>query len=311
MSEKNYYRIILGRHHAFAEECISGNFVGADWFSNEDLTGKFPEKWKDFNAVYIPKYLEDNPEKSKVAAGLACGMLHTICKAMNTGDIVICPDGAGNYRIGTISGDYHFVPNTNLPHRRAVKWYDLSVARSSLSDALQRSTGSIGTVSNISKHATEIENLILGQSQSVIVSTDTSIEDPAAFAMEKHLEDFLVKNWAATKLAENWDLLYEDGDLISQQFPSDTGPIDILAISKDRKEFLVVELKKGRASDSVVGQIQRYMGYILDEIAEEHQGVKGCIIAFEDDLRIRRALKINPLIEFYRYEINFKLTKAQ
>ena len=137
------------------------------------------------------------------------------------------------------------------------------------------------------------------------------MEDPTAFAMEKHLEDFLIKNWAGTKLAEDWDLLYEEGELISQQFPSDTGLIDILAISKDHKDFLVVELKKGRASDSVVGQIQRYMGYILDEIAEGEQGVKGCIIAFDDDLRIRRALKINPLIDFYRYEINFRLTKAQ
>lgn len=311
MNKKNYYRIMLGRNHSFAEECISGNFIGADWFGDEDLTNKFPDKWKDFNAVYIPKYLDTNPEKSKVAAGLACGMLHTICKGISNDDIVMCPDGSGNYRIGKIIGDYHFVPNTNLPHRRKVTWFDVSIARSTLSEALQRSTGSIGTVSNISKHAVEIENLILGQSQSIIVSTDTSIEDPSAFAMEKHLEDFLIKNWAGTKLAENWDLLYEDGELVSQQFPSDTGPIDILAISKDRKEFLVVELKKGRASDSVVGQIQRYMGYILDEIAEENQGVKGCIIAFEDDLRIRRALKINPLIDFYRYEINFRLTKAQ
>jgi len=302
---------MLGRNHSFAEECISENFIGADWFGDEDLTNKFPDKWKDFNAVYIPKYLDTNPEKSKVAAGLACGMLHTICKGISNDDIVMCPDGSGNYRIGKIIGDYHFVPNTNLPHRRKVTWFDVSIARSALSEALQRSTGSIGTVSNISKHAVEIENLILGQSQSIIVSTDTSIEDPSAFAMEKHLEDFLIKNWAGTKLAENWDLLYEDGELVSQQFPSDTGPIDILAISKDRKEFLVVELKKGRASDSVVGQIQRYMGYILYEIAEENQGVKGCIIAFEDDLRIRRALKINPLIDFYRYEINFRLTKAQ
>lgn len=62
-------------------------------------------------------------------------------------------------------------------------------------------------------------------------------------------------------------------------YPSDTGPIDILAISKDGKELLIVELKKGRASDVLVGQIQRYMGYVLDELAEENQTVKGVIIA--------------------------------
>ena len=31
---------------------------------------------------------------------------------------------------------------------------------------------------------------------------------------------------------------------------------------KDKKTLLVVELKKGRVSDNVVGQIQRYMGYV-------------------------------------------------
>ena len=70
----------------------------------------------------------------------------------------------------------------------------------------------------------------------------------------------------------------------------------------------MVELKKGRVSDSVVGQIQRYMGFVLDELAEDDQEVKGIIIALED-LRIRRALKVTRGIEFYRYEVSFKLSK--
>ena len=32
--------------------------------------------------------------------------------------------------------------------------------------------------------------------------------------------------------------------MVGRQYPNDTGPIDILAISKDKKELLVVELKK-------------------------------------------------------------------
>jgi restriction system protein len=97
---------------------------------------------------------------------------------------------------------------------------------------------------------------------------------------------------------------------VGQQYPTDTGPMDVLAISKDRKELLVVELKRGKASDSVVGQIQRYMGYVLEELAEENQTVRGAIIALDDDLRIRRALKVAPGIDFYRYEISFTLKKA-
>lgn len=37
--------------------------------------------------------------------------------------------------------------------------------------------------------------------------------------------------------------------------------------------------------------------------------VRGAIIALEDDLRIRRALKVAHNIEFYRYQLSFKLLK--
>ena len=95
-----------------------------------------------------------------------------------------------------------------------------------------------------------------------------------------------------------------------QQFPTDTGPIDLLAISKDKQELLVVELKRGRASDAVVGQIQRYMGYVKEDVAEDHQSVRGVIIALDDDKRIRRALQIAQGIDFYRYEVKFNLIQG-
>ena len=58
-----------------------------------------------------------------------------------------------------------------------------------------------------------------------------------------------------------------------------------------------------------MGQIQRYMGYVKDELAEDNQIVKGAIIALDDDLRIKRALSVTSNIDFYRYEISFKLKK--
>ena len=69
----------------------------------------------------------------------------------------------------------------------------------------------------------------------------------------------------------------------------------------------MVELKKGRVSDSVVGQIQRYMGYVKEDLAEPHQEVKGVIIGFDDDLKIHRALSVTNNIEFYKYKVDFKL----
>jgi len=71
-----------------------------------------------------------------------------------------------------------------------------------------------------------------------------------------------------------------------------------------------VELKKGRASDAVVGQIQRYMGYVQEELAEKDQTVKGVIIALEDDVRIRRSLVVAANIDFFRYQISFSLSRV-
>jgi restriction system protein len=47
----------------------------------------------------------------------------------------------------------------------------------------------------------------------------------------------------------------------------------------------------------------------MEELAEEGQTVRGIIIALEDDLRIRRALSVAHNIEFYRYQVSFKLYK--
>lgn len=83
--------------------------------------------------------------------------------------------------------------------------------------------------------------------------------------------------------------------------------MDILAISKDRTRLLGVELKRGRASDAVVGQIQRYMGYVQEALLEPGQSVEGVIIAQEDDLRIRRALSMARNIRFMKYRVEFHL----
>ena len=305
---KKYYRVMLGRRSVHAQACFTGNFIGADFDITQDLTGKLPNEWRGFNKAFIPVYLKLHPEKSRIAAGLSCGFLWTVAKGIMTGDIVLSPDGNKRYQVGEVTGDYHYVAGDILPHRRAVKWLNQSIDPSEMSDALRHSARAIGTVSNITAYKDEIEKLIgIGP---VIVTTDPEIEDPAEFALEKHLEDFLVKNWGKTDFGKEYDIFKDAGEKVGQQYLTDTGPIDILAIRKDKKELLVLELKKGRASDVVIGQILRYMGYVLQELAEKGQTVKGVIIALEDDQKIRRALAATSNIEFYRYQVNFKLLKV-
>ena len=304
---KNYYRLMLGPKSIYAEECLTGSFIGGDFGIDQDLTNDLPDRWQEFNEKFRDVWLKSHPMKNKISAGLACGSLWVICKGIKVGDVVLCPDGNGAYCVGEITGAYAYVPGKILPHRRTVHWFSHRIRREDMSPALRNSTGSIGTVARIDKHVEELERLICGEAAPSLTHTDERIEDPIVFALEKHLEDFLVANWSSTELGQKYDIFEEDGELVGQQYPSDTGPIDILAISKDKKELLVVELKKGRASDNVVGQIQRYMGFVIETLAEPHQNVRGVIIALENDLRIRRALMVNTSIDFYRYQISFKL----
>jgi restriction system protein len=308
---KAYYRVMLGRKSIHASECFAGGFIGADFGIDQDLKYDLPEEWRQFNQAFIPIYLARNPGKSKIAAGLSCGALWTVAKGIEKGEIVLCPDGHGVYRVGEVTGDYYHAPGQVLPHRREVKWLTIGVARDAMSEALRNSTGSIGTVSNITPHHAEIDKFLSEvTTPPTIVASDPVVEDPMAFAMEKHLEEFLVRNWQHTELAETFSIYEEDGEAVGQQYATDAGTIDILAVSKDKKRLLVVELKRGKSSDAVVGQILRYIGYVKDQIAEPDQVVEGAIVALEDDKKMRWALLSVPFISFYRYEVNFKLVKG-
>ena len=308
---KNYFRVMLGAKSAYAALCREQGFIGADYQIAQDLSADLFDNWRDFNKKYRPIFLDAHPEKTMIGAGLACGALWTVAKGIQKGDIVLCPNGSGTYFVGEVASDYFYVPGQPLPHRRSVNWLAQTILRDDMSDALKNSTGSIGTVSTITPHAVEIEKLLGVQlNDPVLVASDPDVEDAAAFAMEKHLEDFLVKNWAQTELGKDYDIYAEDGEPVGQQYPTDTGPMDLLAVKKDKSELLVVELKRGKASDVVVGQVLRYMGFVKEDLAEPNQAVRGVIIALEDDLRIRRALAVIPSIQFFRYQISFKLVKT-
>lgn len=306
---REYRRIILGKGSDYAAEGLQEGWIGGGWGFDRDLGRELGDDWRDFNKRLIPEYLIRNPDKSKVSAGLACGMLWSISKGIEKGDYVLTPDGTGTYHVGEVTGLYYYHEGHDLMHRRRVNWF-ATIERAAMSEPLRNSSGSVGTVSNITKHAAEIERLLKGTAQPVLMTSDEAIEDPSVFALEQHLEHFLIQNWAQTDLGRLYDIFEEDGEMVGQQYPSDTGPIDILAISKDRSELLVVELKRGRASDAVVGQVQRYMGYVKDELTNEGQTVRGVIIALEEDLRLRRALSVTQGIDFYRYQVSFKLLKG-
>lgn len=128
------------------------------------------------------------------------------------------------------------------------------------------------------------------------------------FAMEKHLEEFIEKNFDKISFGENLEL-YQDEEDSGRQYPTSIGPIDLLAVNKAKKEMVVIELKKGRSDDVVVGQISRYMGWVKENLANDYK-VRGVIIVKEGSERLDYALKITPDVSLFQYTVSFDIKKV-
>jgi restriction system protein len=142
------------------------------------------------------------------------------------------------------------------------------------------------------------------------IKSATDIENQAEFALERHLEDFIVANWKSIDFHADLDL-YETDGLNGQQFPA--GPagqwnIDFLCVDKKTNDFVVVELKRGRSSDAVVGQVLRYMAWVRDNLVADGQGVRAVVIAHSADDALRYAVKALPNVDVLTYRLSFALS---
>ena len=140
------------------------------------------------------------------------------------------------------------------------------------------------------------------QTDKLIEVSDTGFTADAQIS-EKILEDFLEKNL---------DALEQGLKLVGRQHPTLTGPIDLLC--KDENDnFVVVELKKGRASDKVVGQILRYIAFISENMLErDDQKVRGIIVGREIDKNLEMSLKAIPSVDLQlkTFDANIKIVNA-
>lgn len=129
------------------------------------------------------------------------------------------------------------------------------------------------------------------------------------FVMEKYLEEFIEVNFDIIDFGAKLEL-YQDEENRGRQYPTRVGNIDLLAIDRDNEMFVVIELKKGRSSDEVVGQILRYMGWVKENLAMndyEKYGIRGIIISKEKDDKLEYALKMLSSINVFLYSVSFKL----
>lgn len=308
----------LGTGGSNVEELVEVGYLGVDFVQDYDIREHLGQGPEAFRKAMIPVTIGLHPGMSKIVAAQAMGSLHAAVETMVVGDLVLTPTCSPIlYHYGIVTSGYEFQPGKVQPHRRRVDWKG-SFARSSMSPKLASAAGTPQTIKRLSPdHApelavltrvTEIETSAAPPAEEFQTDGQAEVQDPLAFQLEKQLEDFLVHNWNHTALGRDYDIFStEDEGDIGRQFKTDIGLMDILAISKDHTRLLVVELKRGRASDVVVGQIQRYMADAKAVLAEPGQSVEGVIIAQEDNTKIRYALSVATNIRFLRYRVEFHL----
>jgi hypothetical protein len=139
-----------------------------------------------------------------------------------------------------------------------------------------------------------------------VAATSEEIATQTEFALESHLEDFIDKNWIMIDFGSPL-VRYTTEDQDGRQFPAGPWSIDFLCLDKEKGDFVVLELKRGKSSDSTVGQVLRYMGWVAENLAKPSQRIRGIIIAKEVDEALRYAVKSTADVSILTYRIDFKL----
>jgi hypothetical protein len=142
----------------------------------------------------------------------------------------------------------------------------------------------------------------------VVTGDDALVSEQAAeFVLEAHLEDFLAGNWASINWGRPLEIWVGPGDQSGHQLSTPVGRLDFLCADRRADALVVVELKRGRPSDKVIGQIARYIGYVRTHLARPGQAVEGLIVAHEADDALRYAVAAVPGLRVMTYEIAFHL----
>ncbi len=142
------------------------------------------------------------------------------------------------------------------------------------------------------------------------VPSTAEIISESQFVLESHLEEFIDQNWEKIDFGAPLSR-YAIEDQNGRQFPAGPWSIDFLCVDKNSGDLVVIELKRGKSSDSTVGQILRYIGWVKENLAEQNQNVRGIIIAQENDSTMRYAIKDLPHVTALTYKVNFTLSKFE
>jgi restriction system protein len=279
---------------------LSNGLISIGWSELGDVSKMSKETLSDS----VAKAYSDKPTATK---SLYVNMIWAFYHEIGPGDYLIARRGRKSLAgVGKVSGPALYSPgknpSTKHPNFLGVSWQPQPRDKSFSSIVFP-----MHTLAEITEE--QFRNFLEGSEVThPPVDTADPIEDRNEFVLEKYLEDFIVSNFQSIFKGEL--KIFEDAEANDgQQYATDIGPIDILALEPRSNSFVVIELKKGRPSDQVVGQILRYMGWVKKNLCTEGQGVKGLVICREPDAKLSYALEMTRNIDIRYYNVTFKLSE--
>lgn len=248
------------------------------------------------------------PDKPPATKGLYANMIWAFYHDIAPGDFVIARRGRKTLAaVGKVSQAAFYAPGKNPAHGHP-NFLEVSWQEQLRDKVFPSVVFPMHTLAELSEE--QFRNRLDGSGvQPVPSEAPEAIEDPNAFVLEKYLEDFIVSNFDTIFKGEL--RIYEDAEgNDGQQYATDIGQIDILAVEPKSKSFVVIELKKGHPSDQVIGQILRYMGWVKKNLCTSGQAVKGLVICRDPDPKLSYALEMTNNIDVQYYSVSFKLREA-
>ena len=196
-----------------------------------------------------------------------------------------------------------------LPREKILQYVDQGIL-----DEAFRSCGAQGfNIRKLESHSAEIVLEILNKSAMTSAEADHppsigSSGSPLDRLIETKLEEWLVEHWNEIDFGQKIRLYRENGEAVGQQYDTrEVGIIDLLCEDEDTQELIVIELKRGRPSDEVIGQLARYIGWTSANLAKGRK-VRGIILAPDFDTKLRYAARAISDTRLLRYQTKFEIS---
>lgn len=279
---------------------LESNLISIGWEELGDISSQSQEKLFQVIATTYP----DKPQQTK---GLIANMLWSFYHEISVGDLIIARRGRKSLAaVGKVSQSAFYAPNKN-PYSGHPNFIEVDWQEQPRNKLFSNIVFPMHTLMEVTEET--FQNFLQNTNRQTLPLENEGVEDFGSFVLEKYLEEFIVSNF--NTIFQGKLQVYEDADgYVGQQYSTDIGSIDILAVEKNSKSFVVIELKKGRPSDSVVGQILRYMGWVRQNLCTQGQAVKGLIICRDPDPKMSYALEMTSNIEVRYYSMSFKLKET-